>query len=167
MRSTLPTLALALLAACSVQNTGPEPSLAPRPAEAIDPRVPVPLEAPAGNADPALVARLGELVAQVRAGAPSFDTRLEEANRLAAGAGPEASEGWVAAQASLSRLVEQFGVTTRAAADIDALAAERLERQKWITPADQAAITSAQADVASISNRQSEAIDRLKQQLTR
>jgi hypothetical protein len=146
---------------------GSDPGHAPRPAEAIDPRVPIPGDVPAGTASPALAARLGELVSQVRAGAPSFDSRLEEAGRLAAGAGPEGSESWVAAQSALSRLVEQYGVTTRAAADIDALAAERLQSQKWITPADQAAIAAAQAEVASISNRQAEAIDRLKTQLAR
>lgn len=86
---------------------------------------------------------------------------------MAAGVGPEAGESWVAAQSALSRLIEQYGVTTRAAADIDALAADRLERQKWIAQADQAAIASAQAEVAQISNRQSDAIDRLKAQLTR
>lgn len=167
MRSILPTLCLALLAACSVPSAGPEPSLAPRPAEAIDPRVPIPDDVVAGAADPALVARLSELVSQVRAGAPAFDSRFEEASRFAGSAGPEASEGWVAAQSALSRLVEQYGVTTRAAADIDDLAAQRLKAQKWIAPPDQAAIVAAQNEVASISNRQAEAIDRLKGQLAR
>jgi hypothetical protein len=167
MRSVLPTLLLALLASCSVPSAGPEPSLAPRPAEAIDPRVPIPGDMPMGPTDPALAARLNELVSQVRAGMPAFDSRLAEASRLAAAAGPEASEGWVAAQASLSLLVEQYGVTTRAAADIDALAAQRLEAQKWIAPADQSAIAAAQAEVASISARQADAIDRLKSQLAR
>ena len=167
MRSVLPTLILGLLAACAVPKTGPEPRLAPRAAEAIDPRVPIPGDTPSGKADAALLSRLNELVSQVRAGTPAFDARLDQASRLAAGAGPEASDGWVAAQSALSRLVEQYGVTTRAAADVDALAAERLETQKWIAPADQAAIAAAQADIASISDRQAEAIDRLKAQLAR
>lgn len=167
MRRFLPLLALSLLAACSVPNAGPEPSLAPRPAEAIDPRVPIPADVPAGTADQALVARLGELVSQVRAGTPAFDARLEEASRLASAAGPEASEGWVVAQSALSLLVEQDGVTTRAAADIDALAAVRLDKQKWIAPADQAAISSAQSEVGEISDRQAAAIARLRDQLAR
>lgn len=167
MRSFVLILAPGLLAACSVPHTGPEPSLAPRPAEAIDPRVPIPSDVPAGDADPALSARLSELVGLVRGGVPLFEARLEEANRLAAGAGSEASESWVAAQSALSRLVEQYGVTTRAAADIDALAADRLEKQKWIAPADQAAIAATQSEAASISNRQSDAIDQLKARLTR
>lgn len=167
MRSLLPIAALATLAACSVPKTGPEPSLAPRPAEAIDPRVPIPGDIPIGQADPALVSRLNELVSQVRAGAPAFDARLEEASRLATGAGPVASESWVTAQSAVSLLVEQYGVTTRAAADIDALASERLQRQKWIAPADQAAIAAAQTEVQSISSRQADAIDRVKDQLAR
>lgn len=167
MRSYLPIFALGLLAACSVPSTGPDPSLAPRPAEAIDPRVPIPAEMPTGEADPAVVARLNELVSQVRAGIPAFDARLGEASRLAANAGPQSSEGWVAAQSALSRLVEQYGVTTRAAADIDALAADRLQARKWIAPADQAAISAAQAEVMAISSRQADAIDRLKDQLAR
>jgi hypothetical protein len=129
--------------------------------------VPIPADVPSAAADPALINRLSELVSQVRAGAPAFDARLAEADRLVVGAGPEASESWVAAQSALSRLVEQFGVTTRAAADIDALAAERLEARKWIAPADQAAIASAQAEVAAISSSQAGAIDRLKGQLAR
>lgn len=167
MRSFLPTVAIGLLVACSMPSAGPEPSLAPRPAEAIDPRVPIPADVPAGEADPALVGRLNELVTQVRAGVPAFEARLGEATRLAARAGPEASESWVAAQSALSRLVEQYGVTTRAAADIDGLAAQRLETQKWIAPADQAAIGSAQAEVAEINARQAGAIDRLRAQLAR
>lgn len=163
----MPTLALGLLAACSAPTAGPEPSLAPRPAEGIDPRVPIPSDGPVGDVDQVLAARLAELVARVRGGVPAFETRLGEASRMAAGVGPEAGESWVAAQSALSRLIEQYGVTTRAAADIDALAADRLERQKWIAQADQAAIASAQAEVAQISNRQSDAIDRLKAQLTR
>lgn len=167
MRSFLPIVAMGLLAACSVRGAGPEPSLAPRAAEAIDPRVPIPSDVPAGNVDQALASRLNDLMGQVRAGVPAFEARLGEASRLAAGAGPEASDSWVAAQSALSRLVEQYGVTTRAAADIDALAADRLERQKWIAPADQAAIASAQAEVAAISNRQSDAIDQLTNRLAR
>ena len=80
---------------------------------------------------------------------------------------PVASESWVTAQSAVSLLVEQYGVTTRAAADIDALASERLQRQKWIAPADQAAIAAAQTEVQSISSRQAEAIDRVKDQLAR
>ena len=78
-----------------------------------------------------------------------------------------ASESWIAAQQALSRLVEQHGVTTRAAGDVDALAANRLEGQHWIRPSDREAIAAAAAEVGSINNAQSEAIRRLTAQLER
>lgn len=158
---------LLALAACSSPGAGPEPSLAPRPAEAIDPRVPIPSEIPTGAVDPALARRLDELVAAVRAGEPTFQAREAEASRLAAGAGPEASEGWVAAQQALSRLIEQYGATTRAAADIDALASTQLNSKRWISPADQAAISAAANAVAAISEPQAAAIARIRDQVAR
>src|SRR5687767_5148477 len=112
MRSLLFLLAVPLLAACST-TTSPEPSLAPRAAEAIDPRVPISDETPPGTLDPALTGRLSVLVAEVRSGAPAFVAREAEASRLAAAAGPMASESWIAAELALTRLVEQYGVTTR------------------------------------------------------
>jgi hypothetical protein len=78
-----------------------------------------------------------------------------------------ASESWVAAEQALSLLIEQRGVTTRAAADIDELGSSRLATKHWIRPADQQAIAAAAAEVAAISDRQSAAIDRLKEQLAR
>jgi hypothetical protein len=166
MRSLLALLVLSIPAACAGPSM-PEPSLAPRAAEAIDPRVPIPDAIPSGTVDPALASRLGELVGEARAGAPLFDARQANAERLAAAGGPTASEGWVAAQQALSMLIEQFGVTTRAAANIDGLASTRLEGQRWIKPADQQAIARAAAEVGAISDRQAAAIDRLKDRLAR
>jgi hypothetical protein len=166
MRSLLLLAALPLAAACAM-TTSTEPSLAPRAAEAIDPRLPVPGDVSAGTVDPALAGRLSALVAEVNSSVPAFEAREAEASRLAAGAGPEASESWIVAEQALSRLVEQYGVTTRAAADIDALASSRLDGQRWIAPADREAISAAAAEVASIGARQAGAIDRLKEQLAR
>ena len=166
MRRLSPFLAVAVLAACSPVS-GPEPSLAPRAAEAIDPRVPIPDTLPAGTADAALARQLDQLVGQVRAGVAPFQERLAVADRLAAAAGPISSESWVAAQSALSLLVEQNGVTTRAAADIDALAASRLQQQHWIRPADQGAITAAAGEVAAIGGPQAAAIARIRDRLAR
>jgi hypothetical protein len=141
---------------------GPEPSLAPRAAEAIDPRVPIPDKVSSGPVDAALASKLDGLVGMARAGQPLFDARLANAERQAAAAGPSASESWVIAQQALSQLVEQFGVTTNAAADIDSLASTRLEGQRWIRPADQQAIAAAAAEVAAISAPQAAAIERLQ-----
>jgi hypothetical protein len=144
-----------------------EPSLAPRAAESVDPRVPIPDVLPAGPVDAELAQRLQGLVDTARAGTSAFNAQELEANRLAAAAGPMASESWIAAQQALSRLVERHGVTTRAAGDIDALAGSRLEGQHWIRPADREAIAAAAAEVASINTAQAEAIQRLTGQLAR
>jgi len=120
-----------------------------------------------GQADAALAGQLKQLVEEARAGVPGFDARQAEAERLAPGAGPAASESWVAAQQALSLLIEQYGITTRVAANIDQLGSSRLQAQHWIGPADQQAISAAAAEVATISDRQSAAIDRLKDQLAR
>lgn len=167
MRPPFALLALLTIAGCSTPGTGPEPSLAPRAAEAIDPRVPIPDTVPAGQVDPALAQRIDTLVAEARGGEPAFAAREAEASRLAAAAGPVSSEGWVVAQQALSRLVEQFGVTTRAAADIDALAAGRLESNRWINPADREAIAGAASAVAAISEPQAAAIARIRETLAR
>jgi len=167
MRCPFPLLAVLLIAACSNPSSEPEPSLAPRAAEAIDPRVPIPAEIPVGPVDAALAAQLSELVGKARASTPQFDARRSAADRLAAAAGPMASESWIAAQQALSLLIEQYGVTTQIAANIDALGSSRLKSQRWIRPADQQAITSAAEEVAAINGAQAAAIDRLKDQLAR
>lgn len=159
--------AIMLLAGCSTPNRGTEPSLAPRAAEAIDPRVPIPDETPAGTLNPALAARLQQLLGSVQSNLPAFNEREAEASRLAAAAGPMASESWITAEQALSRLVAAYGPTTQAAAEIDALAADRLERQRWIVPADRQAIAAAASEVSEISERQVAAINRLKNQLAR
>ncbi len=167
MRSLYPLMAALLVVGCSTPRTAPEPSLAPRAAEAIDPRVPIPDTVPAGPVDPALVRRIDTLLAEARSGIPAFEAREAEASRLAANAGPVSSESWVAAQQALSRLVEQFGVTTRVAADIDALASSRLESSRWIRPADREAIAAAQSAIAAIVEPQAASIARLREQIAR
>jgi hypothetical protein len=166
MRNSIALTSLLLVAGCTSPMMR-EPSLAPRAAESIDPRLPIPDAVPTGPIDAALAARLNALVETVRGAAPQFNAQDSDATRLAAAAGPMASESWIAAQQALSRLVEQHGVTTRAAGDIDALAASRLEGQHWIRPADREAIEAAAAEVASINIPQAEAIRRLASQLAR
>lgn len=166
MIRTLPLAVLTLMSACAAPSIN-EPSLAKRPAEDIDPRVPIADSIPAGTADAALVARLDALVDAARAGVAEFDRRAVETTHLAGQAGGMGSESWIAAQQSLSRLIEQQGVTTRAAADVDALAASRLQDTKWLSPADQAAIRQAQQAIAAVAGAQSAVIDRLTDQLSR
>src|SRR5690606_22648601 len=137
----------------------------PRHAETIDPRVPIPGQPPRGTLDPALAARLDLLASQARNGVAAFNARKADASRLAERAGPMPSESWIAAQQALSRLVEQFGITTRAAADIDQLAANALETRHWIEPANREAIAASAAEVAAISQAQAADIGRLADQL--
>ena len=167
MRLPFPLLAVLLAAGCSTPRAATEPSLAPRAAEAIDPRVPIPGDVQSEPADPALAGRIDALLAEARSGVAEFARREAVAAGLAANAGPVSSESWVSAQQALSRLVEQFGVTTRVAADIDALASARLQSNRWIRPGDREAIAAAQGAIASISEPQAAAVARIREQLTR
>ena len=124
MRHAFLFLPLAM-AACSAPS-GPTPSLAPRAAEAIDPRVPIPSTPPAGPVDPALQGQLARLLDEVRAGNREFLAAAGEAERLVSAAGDPASESWIAAQQALSGLVAARGRTARALSDIDAIAAQSL-----------------------------------------
>ena len=137
-----PILPVMFLSACASPG-GPYPSLQPRAAEAIDPRVPV--ERPINDRPitPALAARLAELVAQARGGEAAFEPAVAEAERLAASAGAPQSEGWTVAQEALSAAIAARGPTAVALGDIDALAANALQTQGGIAPNDLAAIQGA------------------------
>lgn len=160
MRRLAPLLPLLLLAACSTAAIDP-PSLAPRAAEAIDPRLPIDPDPPIGTLDPALAARLAAAVASARSGVDEFARLATNAEALAAEAGPVQSESWIAAQQALSALVAQHGVTTRALADIDEFAAERIDEKRWLVPANRIAIEAAAAEVGSIYRAQVTNIERI------
>jgi hypothetical protein len=163
MRRSFFILLLAL-AGCTAPS-GPVPSLAARPAEAIDPRVPIPIAAPSGVVDAALKARLTELLGEARAGNQTFMAAATDAERLVAAAGTPSSESWIAAQQSLSALVAARGQTARALSDIDAIAAQRLETAGGIAPANFAAIEAAANEVGAMSQHQAEVIDALQKRL--
>ena len=153
-------LALILAASACAAPRG-FPSLAPRVAEAIDPRVPILAKPSPGSVDPAIRVALAGAVARARGGQGAFDALARRAIALAAAAGPRHSESWVVAQQALSALSAQHGVTTGAAADIDALAAERIDQARWLVPATRAAIEAAAAEVGAINDAQSATIERL------
>lgn len=159
-------LAPIVLAAC-VKPGGEYPSLAPRAAEAIDPRLPLPSEPSPGPLDAALAARLAAAVGEARGGVAAFDRLAAIAERAAAAAGPSQGDGWIAAQQALSALVAQHGVTTRAAGDIDAIAATRIDQARWISPTNRSAIETAAAEVGAINERQAATIARLGDRLAR
>ena len=136
------------------------PSLAPRAAEGIDPRLPIEATPAPGSVDPRTANGLAQAVAAARGGVAGFD-RLAQAAEARAAAGPRQSESWVAAQQALSALIAQQGVTTNAAANIDAIGAEKIEQTRWLVPATRAAIEAAAAEVGAINDRQRAIIDRL------
>jgi hypothetical protein len=152
------------LSACSSPG-GPYPSLQPRAAEAVDPRVPV--ERPLNDrpVTPALAAQLSSLIGQARSGDAAFEPTAAKAEQLTAGAGAVQSESWIAAQEALSAAIAARGPTATAVGGIDTLAATLLQTNGGIAPNDLSAIQAASAAVGAIDRRQAARIDAMKQRL--
>ncbi|QNM82643.1 hypothetical protein H8M03_11690 [Sphingomonas sabuli] len=159
-------LPLALLAGCASPD-GPIPSLAPRAAESIDPRVPVADPVVAAEADPQLVQRLNTLVAQAEAGDRGFQSAASAARSAVASAGAAQGEGWVAAQQALSRAVAARAPVALALSEIDSLAADRLIAAGGIGAANLRAIGQASAQVSAIDEREVQAISQMQAALRR
>jgi hypothetical protein len=157
-------LMLLALSACAAPG-GPYPSLQPRAAEAIDPRVPV--ERPMNNrpVSGSLAANLSALIDQAQSGNTAFDSAAADAERLAGSAGAPQSEGWVAAQEALTAAIAARRQTATALGDIDALAATALQTQRGIAPNDLAAIKNAQSVVGALDRRQAERVDAIQKRL--
>jgi len=157
---------LMMLAAAGCAAPPPAaPSLAPRAAEAIDPRVPLPSEPAVGPAAPALAARLAELTRLARGGDAAFREAAAAAERLAGGAGAPQSESWIAAQQALSAAQAARAPTTRALGDIDGLAASALATRGGIAGGDLIAIRAAAAEVAAIDQAQARRIEAIQARL--
>jgi len=164
MRTRVPiTLLVFALAGCA--SSAAPPSLLPRAAEAIDPRVPVMRPMNDRPVDPALARRLAELVGQARSGDAAFRPAAAEAARLADAAGREHDDSWVAAQEALSRAVAARAPTARALGDIDALGADALAEKRGLAPADLAAIKDAAAEAAALDQRQADTIAAIQRRL--
>jgi hypothetical protein len=157
-------LTVLVLAACSSAG-GPYPSLQPRAAEAIDPRVAVVRPMNDRPVRPALAAQLAALVDQARGGDAAFGPAAAEAERLASAAGAPQSESWIAAQEALSAAIAARRPTAIAQGDIDALGATALQTQGGIAPNDLKAIQTAAGEVASIAKAQTDRIDAIKTRL--
>jgi hypothetical protein len=152
------------LGACS-STKGTYPSLQPRAAEDIDPRVPIEKPMNSRPVTPALAAQLGQLVSDARAGDAAFEPALSQAERLASSAGAPQSDGWIAAQEALSAAIAARAPTTKALGDIDSLSSTLLRTNGGIAPNDLSAIKFAAAEVAAIDDRQRERINALKARL--
>lgn len=161
-----PALALMLLLSGCAAATN-VPSLAPRPAEAIDPRLPVPEPAISTTPTSGLVQKLDSLVAQAVAGDRAFAPLAERARQLADAAGAKESESWIVAQQALSATIGARTPVTTAAGDIDALGAERVETLGGIGAADLKAIGAAAATVSEIDEREAAAIAAIQAKLAR
>ncbi|MES2137812.1 MAG: hypothetical protein V4502_12230 [Pseudomonadota bacterium] len=157
-------LPVVILGACSAPG-GPYPSLQPRAAEAIDPRIPVVRPVNDRPVSAGLAGRLAELVSQARAGEAAFGPAAAEADRLAAVAGGQGSEGWTIAQQALSAAIAAAKPTAEAIADIDAIAANALAAQGGIAPNDLAAIKDASAEASALDRRQAARIKAIQQRL--
>jgi len=155
---------IALLAACAGTGNAP-PSLLPRAAEAIDPRLPVAGAVNDRPVNPALATKLAALTSDARSGDAAFAPAAATAERLAGAAGPSHGEAWIAAQEALSAAVAARAPTARALAEIDALGADKLQAQGGLSPSDLAAITSAGDEVGAIDRRQAAAIAAIQARL--
>jgi len=163
-RVSLVIALVGLVGACSTPQ-GPYPSLAPRAAEAVDPRVPIPNEVKVGPADANLSSHLAALIDQAQSGDSQFEAAAANAERLAQAAGSRQSESWVAAQQALSVAQAARGPTARALGDIDALAAAALAQRGGIPPGNLVAIQSAAQKVSEIDRRQTERLDAIEARL--
>ncbi|HJR82364.1 MAG TPA: hypothetical protein VJ775_00405 [Sphingomicrobium sp.] len=163
-RATLVLAAIGSFSACSTPQSQ-APSLAPRAAEAIDPRVPVSNPVRSGPVDANLAAHLAALLDQVQAGDAAFRNAADTAESLAAAAGAPQSESWISAQQALSAAVAARGPTTRALGDIDELAATALATKGGMSASDLDAIRSAAARASEVDRAQAERIEAIEAKL--
>lgn len=157
-------LAIGLAGCASVTDA---PSLARRPAEAIDPRLPVVDRSAALPADPALAAALRRIADPAFAQAQTVDAAIARADTLAVAAGPTASESWITAQQALSAAVAAQEPVTRAIGAFDAAIADRISSGSRLVPQDLAAARAIAAELAEVDRRHRSAIARVQRRLTR
>jgi hypothetical protein len=165
VRSAAPfPIVLALLLASACAAPGPYPSLAPRPAEQLNPDADErrPTLQPD---DPALAARIEALADSARAGAAAFEAALPAAEAAVAAAGPAGSDGWIEAQQAVSRLEAARAPTTAALADLDALAVER-NAAGTLSPGDRERLGAAVAASQALADAQAERVGRLEARLS-
>jgi len=164
VRRPLLVLACAAVAGCAHSPVN-APSLYPRPAETIDPRIPVPEPVLSTTPTPGLVDQLNALVGQAEAGDSGFQPMAVAAEKAVAAAGGPQSEGWIVAQQALSAAIAARAPVTRAAADLDSSGAERIQKLGGIAAADLKAIDAASAKVRAIDEREAALIKGLQDRL--
>ena len=158
---------LALLSACASDPAGEQPSLAPRAAETIDPRLPVPDTSGQLPASPELRAVAEGLLAVARGGTDEFNRRALAAEQAASAAGSRDSDSWIAAQQLLSAAVAARYPVTSALGDIDELAARAVRDRGGLVPADLANVRAIADQIAAIDAAQAARIAAIQAQLGR
>lgn len=164
MREPLVVLLLMVTACAAPTNA---PSLAPRPAEAIDPRVPVPEAIVPSTPSLGLQDQLNDFVAEAVAGDNAFRPLADNARRMADGAGARESESWVLAQQALSAAVAARAPVAKAVVDVNSVAAERIQAGGGIGRADLKAIDDASARIAGIDSQEAALIAEIQSRLER
>ena len=167
MRRLAPALVLSALLLTGCAGVTDAPSLARRPAEAIDPRLPIPDRSAALPADPALAAALRRIADPAFAQAGAVDAAIARADALAGSAGAPGSESWIAAQQALSAAVAAQEPVTRALGDFDAAVAERIASGARLVPQDLATVRAIASDLAALDARQRAALGLVQRRLTR
>jgi hypothetical protein len=160
----LALIPMIMFSACSATG-GPYPSLQPRAAERIDPRLPVERPMNQRPVSAALEARLRSLIADAQSASGAFDTAASQAEQLAASAGAPQGEGWVAAEEALSAAIAARRPVAEALAEIDSIGADALQTQGGLAPNDLAAIQSAASVVGGLDRRQAERVQAIQQRL--
>lgn len=165
MRFALPALLLAAaLAGCASDGRSP-PSLAPRAAEAIDPRLPIIDRSGELPADPALLAQLQDALARARAAAGRAEPAIATARSAVGSAGARGSESWISAQQLVSVAVAAREPFTTALGDFDRLISARIAGGERLVPRDIAAAREAAASLSELDRRQGEELSALQARL--
>lgn len=162
MRRIAAILPLLALIACETPGALAEPSLARRPAEGIDPRLPVDVPIDPRPVGPAVGARLETLLTQARASHGAFVAAEPSARAKAAAAGSPESESWVAAQLALSDLERARAPFASASGDLDELRAASARSASQASPAEIAALEAAASELMGMANIQAAALDSIR-----
>lgn len=157
-------LPLSMLLAGGCARGGDFPSLAPRAVESLSWDEPVRASV-AVAPEPGLDAAVERALAEARRGEAEFRAVLPAARRLAAAAGAQGSESWIAAQQALSRAEAAREPTAAALAELNALAVARAVQPT--NEAQSAALQAALQSAAAISSAQIVDIDALHAAIVR
>lgn len=154
-----------LAAACAPLPEGP--SLSPRAAEKIDPRLPVADRSDALPGDPQFASALAALRGRALAAAADVEPALRAAESAVQVAGAPGSESWIAAQQLVSAAVAQRAPFTRALGDLDTLVAERIRTGARLVPSDLQLAEAVGQELAAVDRRQASTIDSFQRRLQR